>query len=167
MTEKQNSFKTCTKSPQKETPSIYGKRCSFDQKTKRLPYEADMNRLKSYKSRNLLLAKSFYKYRSQQQQLASSSLGTYPTPGEVSLQYLRTIRTQCSNLWKLNNFSLYKKRCAATIKPKSLLMILPSLQFILFCVQKMILYQIVARISKRLFPAMTCALHWWGGHRNL
>ena len=30
-------------------------------------------------------------------------------------------------------------------------MILQSLQFILFCVQKMILYQILARISKRLF----------------
>ena len=30
-------------------------------------------------------------------------------------------------------------------------MILQSLQFILFCVQKMILYQIVARISKKLF----------------
>ena len=34
MTEKQNSVKTCTKSPKKETPSIYGNRCSFDQKGK-------------------------------------------------------------------------------------------------------------------------------------
>ena len=37
----------------------------------------------------------------------------------------------------------------------SLLLILQSLQFILFCVKKMILYQIVARSSKRLFLSMT------------
>ena len=43
-------------------------------------------------------------------------------------------------------------------------MILQSLQFILFCVQKMILYQIVARISKTLFFWWHCALHWWEGH---
>ena len=34
MTEKQNSVKTRIKSPKKETPSIYGNRCSFDQKGK-------------------------------------------------------------------------------------------------------------------------------------
>ena len=34
-------------------------------------------------------------------------------------------------------------------------MILQSFQFILFCVQKMILCQIVVRMSKRLFPLMT------------
>ena len=34
MTEKQNSVKTCIKPPKKETPSIYGHRCSFDQKGK-------------------------------------------------------------------------------------------------------------------------------------
>ena len=34
MTEKQNSFKNCTKTPKKETPPIYGSRCSFDQKRK-------------------------------------------------------------------------------------------------------------------------------------
>ena len=33
-------------------------------------------------------------------------------------------------------------------------MILQSLQFILFCVQKMILYQVVARLSKKLFLSM-------------
>ena len=41
------------------------------------------------------------------------------------------------------------------MKPKSLLMILQSLQFILFCVHKMILYQTVVRFSKRLFLSMT------------
>ena len=34
MTEKQNSVKTCTKSPKMETTFIYGNRCSFDQKGK-------------------------------------------------------------------------------------------------------------------------------------
>ena len=37
----------------------------------------------------------------------------YTTTGEASHQYLLTIRIQCSSLSKLNNFSLYKKRCAA------------------------------------------------------
>ena len=31
MTEKQNSVETCTRSLKKETPPIYGNRCSFDQ----------------------------------------------------------------------------------------------------------------------------------------
>ena len=73
MTEKQNSVKTCNKSPKKETPSIYGNLCRFDQKRKGCPYKAGMNRLKSYKAANCYSAKSFFKYRSQQQQLASSS----------------------------------------------------------------------------------------------
>ena len=51
----------------------------------------------------------------------------------------------------MNNFSLCKKRCTITKNPNSLLMILISLQFILFCVPKMILYQIVVRMSKRRF----------------
>ena len=55
MTEKQNSVKTCTKSPKRETPPIYGNRCSFNQKMKSCPYKAGMKRLKSYKSSNLLL----------------------------------------------------------------------------------------------------------------
>ena len=34
MTEKQNSVKICTKSTKRETPPVYGNRCSFDQKRK-------------------------------------------------------------------------------------------------------------------------------------
>ena len=55
MTEKQNSVKICTKSTRKETPPIYGNRCSFDQKRKSCPYKAGIKWLKSYKSSNLLL----------------------------------------------------------------------------------------------------------------
>ena len=55
MTENQNSVKTCTRSLMKETPPIYGNRCSFDQKRKNCPRKADINRLKSYKSGNFLL----------------------------------------------------------------------------------------------------------------
>ena len=73
LTEKQNSVKTCTKSPKTETPSIYGNRCSFDQKRKGCPYKAGITRLKSDIAANCYSAKSFFKYRSQQQQLASSS----------------------------------------------------------------------------------------------
>ena len=155
MTEKQNSVKICTQSPKKETPSIYGNRRSFYQKRKGCPYKAGMHQLKSYKSSNLLLCKIILWISFPTTATRFFQLRTYPTTGEVSHQYLLTIRFQCSNLSKLNNFSLYKKRCAATIKPKSLLMILQSLQFILFCIQKMISYRIVAKSSKRLFLSMT------------
>ena len=136
MTEKQNSVKTCTKSPKKETPSKYGNRCNFDQRRKNCPYKAGMNRLKSYKSSNLLLCKIILQISFPTAATRFFQLRTYPSTGEVSHQYLLTIRIHCSNLSKLNNFSLYKKRCAATIKPKSLLMMLQSFQFILFGVHK-------------------------------
>ena len=55
MTEKQNSVKTCSKASKKETPAIYGSRCSFDLKRKSCSFKVSMNRLKSYKSSNLLL----------------------------------------------------------------------------------------------------------------
>ena len=55
MTEKQNSVKTCTRSIEKETPPIYGNRCSFDQKRKNCPFKAGTNQLKSFKSSNLPL----------------------------------------------------------------------------------------------------------------
>ena len=114
-----------------------------------------MNWLKSFKSSNLLLYKLILQKSFPTTATRFFQLRTYPTTGEVFHQYLLTIRIQCSILSKLSNFSHYKKRCAATVKPKPLLMILQSLQFILFCVRKMILYQIVVRISKKLSPLMT------------
>ena len=57
MTENENSVKTRTKSPKKEASSIYGNRCSFDQKRKGCPYRVAINRLKSYKSSKLQLCK--------------------------------------------------------------------------------------------------------------
>ena len=155
MTGKENSVKTCTKSPKRETYFIYGNRCSLDQKRKGCPYKIGMNLLKSYRSSNLLLCKSILQISFPTTATRFFHLQTYPTTGEVFHQYLLMIRYQCSILSKLNNFSPYKKRCAATIKYKSLVMILQSLQFILFCVQKMILYQIEAKISKILFLLMT------------
>ena len=113
------------------------------------PYKAGMNRLKSYKSSNLLLWKIILLKSFPTTATGFFQLWTYATTGEVSHQNLLTIRIQCSTLSKLNNISLCRKRCAATIKPKSLLMILQSLKFILFCIQKMILYQNVARTSKK------------------
>ena len=38
-----------------ETPPIYGNRCRFERKRKDCPYKAGLNRLKWYKSSNLLL----------------------------------------------------------------------------------------------------------------
>ena len=116
MTEKQNSVKTCTKSPKKETLSIYGNRCSFDQKRKGCPYKAGMNQLKSSKSSNLLLCIIILQISFPTTATRFFQLRTYPTTGEVSHQYLLTIRIQCTNLSKSNKFFLHKKRCAATIK---------------------------------------------------
>ena len=50
------------------------------------------------------------------------------------------------------------KRCTTTTKPKTLLLILQSSQFILFRVRELILYQIKVTISKKFFHPMTlCA----------
>ena len=49
----------------------------------------------------------------------------------------------------MNNFYFCKKRCTTTINLYFILMVLQSLQFILFCVRKMILYQIVFRILRK------------------
>ena len=109
MSEKQSSVKTCTRSPNNESPSVYGNRCSVDQKRKGCPYKAGMSRLKSYKSSNLLLCKIILQISFPTTAPRFFQLRTYPTTGEVSHQYLLTIRIQCSNLSKLNNCSLYKK----------------------------------------------------------
>ena len=131
---KQNSVTICTKSPKKETPPIYGICCSFDQKRKICPFKSGMNRLEIYKNSNLLPWK-FIPWKSFSTKATRFfQLPTCPTTGEISHHYLPTIRIQCSTFSKLNNFCLCTKRCAATMKPKSLLMILQSLQFILFCV---------------------------------
>ena len=47
MTEKHNTVKTSTRSLKKETPPIYGNRCSIDQTRKGCPYKAGMNRKKA------------------------------------------------------------------------------------------------------------------------
>ena len=128
--------------------------CSFDQKRKGGPYKARMNRLKSHKSINMLLSKVI------RWKLFSTTATRFFQPpahsanGENSHEYLLTITFQCSTLSKLNKFSHCRKRCAATVKPNSLFMTLQSLQFILFGVQKMIFYQILVKISNRLFPLM-------------
>ena len=98
--------------------------------------------------------KSFFKNLPQQQQLVSSS---YQRSQPLVKCFNNTCPRSDSNaqpLSKLNILSPCKKRCTTTIKPYSLLTILQSLQFILFCVWKMILYQIVVRMSKRLFLLM-------------
>ena len=53
------------------------------------------------------------------------------------------------------------------MKTMSPLLILQSLQFILFCIRKMILYQIVVHMSKRLCLWGSCTLHWRVKHGDL
>ena len=95
ITEKQNSVKICTRSLKKETPPICGNRCGFDQKKKSCPYKAVMIQLESYKSSNLLLRK-FILSKPSTRATSFFQLPTYPTTGEISQQYLPTIRFQCS-----------------------------------------------------------------------
>ena len=158
MTKKQNSVKTCTRSLKKEKPRIYGNRFSFDQNRKSCQYKAGMNWLKLYKSG--YSENSFCKNFPQQQQLASSS---YPrTQPLVKFLNNTCLRSDFSAipLSKLNIFSFCRKRCTTTINPYPHLMILQCLQFILFCVRKVILYQIVFQMSKRLFVLMTLYTSW-------
>ena len=110
--------------------------------------------------------KSFIKNLPQQQQLASSSYQR--TQSIVKFFNNTCLQSDFSAqpLPKLNNFPLCRKRCITTINPYSLLMIFKSLQFILFCVRKIILYQIVAQMSKTLFLLMTLYTSltrrtWW------
>ena len=137
-------------SPKQETPPINGSRCSFDQKRKGCLYKAGMNQSKSYKGSNLLLWKFIL-----QKPLSTTAARFF--------QLLNSVLNFVEN----EELSLCRKRWAATIKPKSLLMILQNMQFNLFCVQKMILYVIVARISKRQFFRWHCALHCRREHRDL
>ena len=154
--------------PEKETPPIIGKRCSFDRKRKDGPYKAGMNLnwLKSYKSSNLLLWKYIFKNFPQQQQLVSSSYQrTKPPVKFLNKSCLRSCFS-AQPLSKMNTFILCRKRCATTLKQYSLLKILQSLQFILFCARKMIIFQVVVRMSKRLFFLMTLYTSltrrtWW------
>ena len=93
----QNSVKTCTKSPKMETTPFYGNRCNFDKKRKSCPYKKSMKRLKSYKNSNLLVWKFILWKFSSTAATRFLQLPTYSTAGEVSQQYLPTIRFQCSN----------------------------------------------------------------------
>ena len=102
----------------------------------------------------------------QQQLLASSSY-------ELTQPLVKFLNNTCLQsdfsaqpLSKLNNFSLCRKRCTTTINPYSLLMILQSLQFVLFCDRKMIFYQNSVRKSNRLFLVITLYTSltrrtWW------
>ena len=96
MTEKQNGVETCTKSPKNETPPIYGNRCSFDQKRKSCPYKAGMKRLKAYKRNSLLLWNFILRKSFSTVATRFLQLPTYSTAGEISQQYLLTIRFQYS-----------------------------------------------------------------------
>ena len=109
MTEKQNSVKTCSKTSKKETPTIYGSRCSCDLKRKTYPYEVGMNRLKSYKSRNLLLWQFILSKPFSTSATRFFQQPTYSTPGEILNQNPRTLRFQWSTLSKLNSFSFSRK----------------------------------------------------------
>ena len=60
----------------------------------------------------------------------------------------------------LTNFSLCSKGCTITSKPSSPFMDPQSLQFILFCLQKMILDQMFVIFSRILFLCCHFVFHW-------
>ena len=69
---------------------------ALTKKKKSCLYKAGMNRLKSYKIRNVLLRKFFLWKSSSTAATRFFQLSTYPTTGEISQQNLPTIRFQCS-----------------------------------------------------------------------
>ena len=82
---------------------------------------------------------SFFKSLQQQQLASCSYQRNQPLVNFLNKTCLRSdFSTQ--PLSNLKNLYFCKKRCTNKINPYFLLMILQSLQFILFCVRKMILY---------------------------
>ena len=104
LTEKQYIFENCTKSPKKETPRIFGNRCSFDQKRIACPCKEVVNRLEIFESSKLLPWKIIRQKSFSTKATRFFLLPTYPTTSEVSHQYVPTIRIQCSTLSKLNYY---------------------------------------------------------------
>ena len=101
MTVKQNIVETCARSLKKETLVIYRNSCSFDQKGKSCSYKAGMNRLKSYKSSNMLLWKFSFWRSSSTAATRFFQLPTNPVTGKISQEYLPTVRFQCSAFVKI------------------------------------------------------------------
>ena len=127
MTEEQNSVKTCTKTPKKETIPIYRNCCSFDQKSKGCLQKTGVNRLKLHKSSNSLLCKITLQKSFSTTAIRFFQLPTYQNTGEIFHHYLLTIRIHCSTLSKVYNFSLlheamysYKKTEDSTYDPTKL-----------------------------------------------
>ena len=118
-TEEQNTLKTCTKSPKKETPQIYGSLTA-----------------------TCYSEESLFKSHSQKQQLASSSNQRTQSLEEfLTNTWLGSIFSAqlCLNCII---FQFCMRWCTTTIKLKILLMILRTLQFTIFCARKLIFYQI-------------------------
>ena len=87
MTEKQNIVETSTKSPKKDTPPVYGKRCGFDHQREGCPFKECMKRLISNKFSKFLLRKIILQKSFPTKASRFFQLQTYPTTGEVSYQY--------------------------------------------------------------------------------
>ena len=90
-----NSIKNLYHVPKKETPSIYGTRWVFDQKRKSCPHEVGMNRLKSYKSGNMLIWKIILQKLFSATATPFLQRPTYPTASGISHQYQSTIKNPC------------------------------------------------------------------------
>ena len=110
ITEKQLVI-TFAPNPQKRKDLPYMEIVVASTKGKGCPKKECMNRLKSYKSSNLLLWE-FVLWKSFSTTAPRFfRLPMYPTTGEVSHQHLLKIRIQCSVLSELNNFSLQEVTC--------------------------------------------------------
>ena len=78
-----------------------------------------MIRLLSNKSSNLLLWQFFLWKRFSTTATRFFQLPAHSSNGEVSHQNHLAVTIRRSTLSKLNNFSLWRKQCAAAMKPKS------------------------------------------------
>ena len=144
--------------PQKRTTSIYEVRSVYDLKRKRCPYNVGMIRLIVWN--HIKTQFCTLKYPSLKIVLGKNNL-LFPAT-KVPNRWCKfspklahpqsSVPNLCRNWIK---FPFAWSDVQLQKKPKTLFMILQSLQFILFWVQKLILYQTVVTISRRLFLLLT------------
>ena len=119
-TEKQNSVKTCT-SPQKRKHLPYmGGVAASTKKGKVVHIKQVWIGWNHLKAANCCSESSFFKKPFSTTATCFFQLSAHSTNVEILHQHLLPITFQSSTLSKLSNFSLCRKRCATTMKSKSL-----------------------------------------------
>ena len=154
----QNKVRTGTNSPRKETPLIYRNYCSSDQKKWflfQIRYELveillkqQLAALKNHSSK-IILNKNL--------SLPATKVSNHCK--NVSPIHAYDQKSVLNSLEIDEKLPFRMKRCTTTIKPRTLLMVLHNLKFLLIWSRKLTLHQIVVKFSEKRFRSMTlCTL---------